>query len=71
LILRIRNAGKENLKVLIEPWYDELVLSCGQCCIVKIRGGTVEPEVEVVEGGIVVYGWADSVLELFELETRN
>ena len=63
--LTVRNGRSEPFVVRIEPWADEVTIRPGESLELDFEGPTGETiEVEAEPGGIVVYGWAGSTVEI-------
>jgi len=61
--LAVKNSQDTDLKIVLEPWADEFLLSPGKTIEVTFSGPVDgRLEVESQTGAIIVWGWEGSVL---------
>jgi hypothetical protein len=64
-VLVVANSQSDDVKLTLEPWAEERTLPAGATAEIMFSGppgGRLE--VELVPGGVIVYGWEGSLLEV-------
>ena len=64
-IVAVTNHQDRQIRFILEPWADEVMLSPGESVQVSFTGPSDGlMEFEVTEGDVILYGWDRSVLEV-------
>jgi hypothetical protein len=67
--LNIQNSQDRALRLYLEPWGEELSIPPTVTYKVEARGPEGDfLQIEVVEGGVAVYGWPGSIVSIFHNE---
>ena len=51
---RLRNESSSNIRVILEPWSEEVVLGVGDCWILETDSELGIPELTFLDGAIVI-----------------
>lgn len=66
VLVRIRNGGAAERKLVLEPWAEEYVLAPSDEVDVVAEGPEGDSlEIEFADDSVTVYGWPRSVVSLF------